>query len=343
MEVRSHNKHDTFFGFLRRMEKETFSHKQKDYDDVEPRLTALEGLSPETLAMLGLLGFLKKENESANVKFISNGDPERLHLEELFETDAADTLAALKENGVVRINNILSSDLCDACVVSIESTLAVAIQEGTDHYGNCGFGNVDIPGCRWDMYLENETAIAESYIYMLGEKGSVLNVLFDALFEGQDAQFYEFGALISKLGAGSQRVHSDTTYQKNCPLYTVFIAMQDVHRELGPTLFIKGSNSSAAHNELRHQRASFLSESTYHEAILNKGDMVIMDSRVLHCGDSNSRGNRVLLYFTLLNPSFEDMEGGSKFDHVQLSLHGLSSKSRNLDLASTTTLVENNC
>lgn len=293
------------------------------YDE---RLTAAEGLSKETLAMLGALGLIKDENERTNMIYMTNGDPERLNLKDLDATAAVDAIEALKQNGVVRINNILSSDLCDACVTSIEASLALAIAAGTDHFCSTektGFGNVDIPGCRWDMYLDNKDAIADSYRNMLS-KGSVLRLIFDELFEGQDAEIHEFGALISKLGALSQRVHSDTTYQLNCPLYTVFIAMQDVVREMGPTLFIKGTNSSSAHHDLRHKRDSFLSKSTFHQALLRRGDVVIMDSRTFHCGDSNIADSRILLYFTLLNPSFSDMGGGSKFEHLQLSLHGFA-------------------
>jgi ectoine hydroxylase-related dioxygenase (phytanoyl-CoA dioxygenase family) len=115
--------------------------------------------------------------------------------------------------------------------------------------------------------------------------------------------------LISKIGAESQRVHSDTTYQPTCPLYTVFIAIQDVIEELGPTIFIKGTNTSIAHNELRHKRNNFLNNSIYHQALLTVGDCVVMDSRNLHCGGENLQGNRCLMYFTVLNPSFTDMGG----------------------------------
>ena len=141
----------------------------------------------------------------------------------------------------------------------------------------------------------------------------------------QDAEVHEFGCLISKDGAKSQRVHSDTTYQSTCPLYTVFIAIQDITQALGPTIFIKGSNTSLAHHDLRHKRNNFLNESEYHQAVLSIGDAVIMDSRNLHCGSENSLGDRCLLYFTLLNPNTSNMGGGSKHDHVHLTLHSLSS------------------
>ena len=77
---------------------------------------------------------------------------------------------------------------------------------------------------------------------------------------------HEFGAIISKIGAPCQRIHSDTTYQPTCPLYTVFIAIQDVCKDLGPTIFIKGSNTSSAHHDLRNKRNNFLNESTYYSS-----------------------------------------------------------------------------
>lgn len=246
----------------------------------------------------------------------------------------------------MRIDNILSAGFCDACTASINTSLARAILAGSDHFSGrvfqiqsvsilfchalyiigteeTGFGNVDSKHHRWDMYLDYSGVLKDSVVSILGDSSSALSAVFHDLFDGEDAQFHEFAALISDEGASSQRVHSDTTFQPNCPLYTVFVAMQDVVRELGPTLFIQGSHTVGAHSELRHFRERYLSSSIYHQALLKQGDVVIMDSRTCHCGDANDFGRRILLYFTLLNPKFEDMGGGSKFENLHLNLHDI--------------------
>jgi len=304
--------------------------EEDDDDDNMERIKASE-LSKETLEMLTLLGLNQDNNNNGDIIFLNNGDPSRRDLHNLIATDPIDAVNVLKNEGVVRLNNILSTDLCDKCIISILNTLSLAINEGTDHFGSSSktFGNIDANYNRWDMFVnKSDISIAESYLSMFDNKNSVLNLIFDQLFDGLNAEVFEFGALISKNGATSQRIHSDTTYQSNCPLYTVFIAIQNVIEELGPTIFIKNTNNNPlAHQNLRHKRTDYLSKAIYHQALLNQGDIVIMDSRTFHAGDKNTFGNRVLLYFTLLNPSFTDMGGGSKHDNINLTLHSLSKRS----------------
>jgi len=297
-----------------------------DEDDGE-RITADAGLSQETLAMLQLLGLKpKQDDDEKRHPLQKNGDPERTPVD-LEATDAAVALSVLERDGVVRIDNILEARFCNECIDTINQSLAHAVSIGAARYPCAGFGNVDSKDSRWDMYLDYEGIYEESFQQMLAPT-TILSTLFGELFNGLDAQFYEFAALISDKGAESQRVHADTTYQLNCPLYTVFIALQDTCEDLGPTLFIKGTNTDAAHRDLRHRRDDILSGSTYHQAVLKQGDVVIMDSRTFHCGGENTAGRRILMYFTLLNPSFEDMGGGSKHDHLHLSLHSIQQSAK---------------
>ena len=257
----------------------------EDESDEDSILNPEEALSPSTLALLRDLHFQIPQQRTS----LQDGDPERLSINilNLEETEPLHAAAVLRRDGVVRLNNVLTSQLCDECRASISSDLLIASNNGTDHYSETesnGFGNVDSSHHRWDMYLHDIGSYAASITWMLGESSTALNSLFGELFHGQDSEIYEFAALVSDDGAGSQRVHPDTSYQPNCPLYTVFIATQDVTREMGPTLFIQGSNTEAAHRSLRHNRNDFLTGSAYHQALLKKGDTVVMDSRILHCG-----------------------------------------------------------
>ena len=163
-----------------------------DDDDDGPLISASEGLSSETLAMLGQLGFEGFSNNADvndTMSFMSNGDPIRKNIQDLAVTENEDALSVLKNEGVVRLSSILSPELCKKCVISILNALSLKIDAGTDHYDSniCnGFGNVDASFKRWDMYLDNkDDAIAESYDNMFDKNDSILNVLFDTLFEGQ--------------------------------------------------------------------------------------------------------------------------------------------------------------
>jgi hypothetical protein len=286
-------------------------------------------LSPETLALLRSMGFASAPRPDSDC--LPNGDLRRVpaSVSELLATPAAQARAALDERGVVRLDGVLGAALCAACTLSVRDTLSLARAAGRDVYSvtrDTDFGNVDAPGLRWDMYLDGGAqpfvaALGE----LLGEARAPLRVLFDGLFEGQDARFHEFAALISDAGAASQRVHADTVFQASgCPLYTCFVALQDVEWDMGPTCFIEGSHSADAHSRLRHARGDYLAAAAYCGAPLRCGDAVVMDSRIFHFGEANAVRRRKLLYFTLLNPKFACAPGeGSRLDSLRLSLHGI--------------------
>lgn len=316
--------------------------------DGENRVDLSEGLSSEALA--ALLAFMSPKSGAVLASPMSDGlcmkepltaaamaaeisnafdqkrsDPERTPANIEATEKIKDVINTLKKDGVVRMNRILELSLCDRCVADINSALLHAKVSGFDHYSEeevTGFGNVDASGNRWDMYLKNTGSYKESIMSMFSMPTSPLRQVFSELFAGDDACFYEYAALTSDPGAISQRIHSDTTFQPECPLYTVFIALQDVDPDMGPTVFISGSNTEAMHSEFRFRKHAWLSESKYFQGVLNKGDIIIMDSRTFHCASANNKQRRTLLYFTLRNPNICDMGGGSLFASMKdLTLH----------------------
>ena len=56
----------------------------------------------------------------------------------------------------------------------------------------------------------------------------------------------------------------------------------------------------------------------------SNGCVVHISSYQLFLSGANSVGRRILLYFTVLHPNFEDMGHGSKFSDVQLSLQSIA-------------------
>ena len=135
--------------------------------------------------------------------------------------------------------------------------------------------------------------------------GGALRQVLAALL-GADAELYELACMVSEPGARRQPVHPDTpcaeaaaaTMQPDGALpleedggagpppvvVTGFIALQDVTRAMGPTLVWRGTHTAAAHVAWEEERAGFLERCPAHVALLSKGDMLLFDSRALHCG-----------------------------------------------------------
>lgn len=235
-----------------------------------------------------------------------------------------DGITTLLNDGVVRLNGILSAETCDACRSSILSELQVKIDQDDEMTVETGFGDVLTRQNRWDLYLRRQGPYATALQECFGSRASKLSAFFEELFEGKDASFHEFSALVSDKDAKSQPIHPDTWFQRDCPLYTVFIALQDIEASMGPTLFLPNTNNEHDHAQHKNPKLKdkLLARSVYKQGLLQKGDLVIMDSRTLHCGTGNSSGKRVLLYFTLRNPHFQETPppSGSKFADLNFSL-----------------------
>jgi hypothetical protein len=227
--------------------------------------------------------------------------------------DDCSLLEALQRDGVVRVNQVLPPDLCDQCLESINDKLASedespeeAADEDSDNTSN-GYGNVFSRKNRYDMYLRPSGVSQEALQAMLG-RDSQLGALFHGLVPpSADTQgvFHEFSSLISDPGSDRQPLHPDAPYADNAPLWTVFCALQDVEIDMGPTVFLLGSNSAATHDALTNNDTSGMTGTgaQYRRSVLKKGDAAVMDARTLHYGGANtSDTRRVLLYFTIRNP-----------------------------------------
>jgi hypothetical protein len=84
-------------------------------------------------------------------------------------------------------------------------------------------------------------------------------------------------------------------------VFTCFVALQDVAADMGPTLFIPGTNNARAHVEFQeaNERGGPALERPHQLAIISQGDATLFDSRTLHCGtENNSSKRRVLFYFS---------------------------------------------
>jgi len=90
------------------------------------------------------------------------------------------------------------------------------------------------------------------------------------------------------------------------PLYTLFVALQDVEEGMGHTQFLPATHTQGAH-ELWNMAARsegmkdrFIAAQPAQQSCLRVGDVALFDSRVLHCGCENSTAKtRTLFYITV--------------------------------------------
>lgn len=117
----------------------------------------------------------------------------------------------------------------------------------------------------------------------------------------------KLAAVVTEPGSNRQTIHPDLPWKPTAPLYVIFLALQDVTVEMGPTCFLTGSQSEKI-NELFNcgdasQKDEVLAKSTAKLSTLKKGDCVLFDARTLHCGNANeSDQTRALFNFSFRNP-----------------------------------------
>ena len=122
----------------------------------------------------------------------------------------------------------------------------------------------------------------------------------------------ELSVLATEKGADRQVLHPDVAYDApHETLYSVFIALQDVTQDMGPTLFVLNSHDKRTHDQLpktkwTEKEFDVLRTKTCAEALLKKGDAVLYNARAFHQGGENTHGRRALLTLTFLKPPIPD-------------------------------------
>jgi hypothetical protein len=154
-------------------------------------------------------------------------------------TDASAKLLAaeLKREGVVRIDGALSAATAESLrkfVLQQRDVSKKLVEDGGAAAEDC-FG-VELErggGLRFDLLLPLPPVVP-ALAELLGPAGRMGAVLEQVC--GKDAHLYELCSLITEPGSPRQTIHPDTPFQKHCPLYAVFVALQDVTNAMGYTL-----------------------------------------------------------------------------------------------------------
>lgn len=216
----------------------------------------------------------------------------------------------LSQEGVVRLNGIISASTAATLREEILHRRADAFEAissgGEDDWRNY-FADVLLKRNRCDLLLplKGNRGLQAALHEILMASPKLSSILQTAI--GPDGTLYELSALISEPGSPRQPVHPDNPHQEHSPLYTVFIALQDITNPMGPTIFLPKTNTAAAHAAYNDapQRDAFLASRPSVAALLNAGDASLFDSRTMHCGGANDElggETRVLLYMSFRNP-----------------------------------------
>ena len=152
--------------------------------------------------------------------------------------------------GVARVNGVMRAETAAAMEAYVDETLealraANASGEGRN-LSTESFGNVYCKKNRWDMKLAYDAPVRAALRECVTSMGDALTAIC-----GADARLVELAALVSDPGSTRQPVHPDTAYRRDPSVFTCFVALQDVERDMGPTLFIPGTNNARAHVEFR--------------------------------------------------------------------------------------------
>lgn len=262
--------------------------------------------------------------------------------------------AILEENGVVRINNVLSKEtaqilhsyICEAKVDAERS-----ISEGKLDIRS-RFTDALLKKNRYDFLLpiEESTAVIRG-LYETLVVNKVLSTIISSRF-GNDAELYELGALISDPGSDRQVIHPDIPFQSqqpvrennennhnSMPLLTCFISLQEIDQSMGGTIFLPKTNTEEHHRLLKDHSArdGMLQTSPNKLSTLGVGDCSLYDARLLHAGGANSSNKRrILFYFTFRNPSLPNPRLPNNPGSIRREL-----KERNLTLSQIQGIVSN--
>lgn len=219
----------------------------------------------------------------------------------------------LKKEGVVRIDNVLSSATADRVrdyLYALREQSEKEVQGGTIQPIQ-RFATVLLKKNRCDLTvpLGEDDVITQALEETLVKSpiGATISNIF-----GNQAVLHELSCLMSDSGSQRQVIHPDTPYieGKDAVLYTCFIALQDVALDMGPTVWLLGTNNKQAHIEFKDEVAwdgeskkdALIRNTPAKLGLLQKGSCAIFDSRTLHCGTANtSGGSRALFYYSFKN------------------------------------------
>lgn len=217
-----------------------------------------------------------------------------LDWEELRAT--GDVVGTVQREGVALVPSVISEATAAelrAFILEHRGSLSAVLNERAHD---------DAPATRFDIRLPLEGPVPKALEEVVGSLRSTLEGLVG------NGDFFELAAMVSENGASPQTFHSDTVWDDEPCLFTAFVALQDVTREMGPTLFFPRTHTSEEdHDDLDDDREDFFHNRAPTAALLRCTDASLYDGRLVHGAAQNVAGTRVLFYVTFKRPDAEHL------------------------------------
>jgi hypothetical protein len=237
---------------------------------------------------------------------------------------AIEQAKVLEQEGVIRIDQVLSNCVADQLRAHIleQQIVAQTRTEDDPSTSHSYYGIENRRKNRCDLQLsllqggykadhggvvngDEPNLVAEALQELLGTNGSIRQ-LYEHLVTLQ-GEFYELAALVTNPGSQRQTVHPDLPFKEKAPLYVIFIALQDVTLAMGPTSFLLRTHTKEKNEKfnIQSEKDQLLEKAENRFSTLKKGDAVVFDARILHCGNANDPidgSTRVLFNFSFRNP-----------------------------------------
>lgn len=225
----------------------------------------------------------------------------------------------LRLDGVIRIDSVMTEDTADRLLQYVLDQQKWAEINADASTARSFYGVEQARKSRCDLQLSllnggysrddgndvqesRDHVLADALQEVLGSRGT-LRGLYEELVT-LEGEFYELAAVVTKKGSVRQIIHPDLPFRDDPPLYVVFLALQDVTADMGPTSFLIGTHRKEETDRFLDpsQKDEVISSSDCRLSLLKKGDAVVFDARILHCGNANVGNPRALFNFSFRNP-----------------------------------------
>ena len=210
--------------------------------------------------------------------------------------DAAAATDDLRRDGFVVVRGALPPALCARVRADLVAEYGSALAGGEA-------GRLTLP-------LPLDHAAMAAVRRLVGTNAALFVDVF-----GEEGSLRTLQAIVALPGAARQHIHADVDVVPGLFYGNGFVALQDVTRDMGPTVFYPGTHTAAFHaaRAAHTGRPATMCEATRAPPgdpladlapaamVLRAGDLVLFDACAHHQGTENaSREQRVLLQFSFL-------------------------------------------
>ena len=270
--------------------------------------------------------------------------------------DAKHHAQVLKTEGLVRMDGVLSEAVTDKLRDFVYDIRNAEVTKGQTATG----GDTDTTTLqpkfptirRWDVsiplfeYDNNNVATTTPTIAYQALQDILQSTAVGETMRGflgtDQAPLYELSSYISDPGSSRQVMHADTPCfgpNDNQPiLCTCFVALQEVRRDMGPTIWLPRTNTYRMHELFfgeedddddetggsTPRKDHLLQTQPSVLGLLPKGSCVLFDSRLLHCGTANQsvQDSRALFFFSFQHPNISLSNPGGDTASIRPDLKG---------------------